>query len=294
MNLEIINFIGHCVNLLENNINIFKFFIIKDKIKTKQLLSSFNYPVTVSIDRHRIKESDYVVCKPYNGKEGKGIYFYKPGISVPSRYLNDKNYFFEKFEIGKHYRIILYKNKIITIFERIIPTVIGDGKHTVNQLVDTINRHRLKINKIVLHIDDINYIPELNEIIQCNNMCNFSTGGTVKTICIDFVPFKTRELFEQLSKDIQLNFFSIDLISTDIKLDIAKQKTFVINELEYCFDWDVNYILKDEHYFLGNYLILKWILYFIIIERLVHFYNKKKLKKLLNFYNKKYIKKLFK
>ena len=60
-------------------------------------------------------------------------------------------------------------------------------------------------------------------------------------------------------QDIVILLISRKVDLSQNKLDIAKQKTFVINELEYCFDWDVNYILKDEHYFLGNYLILKWI-----------------------------------
>ena len=123
--------------------------------------------------------NDYVVVKPISGKRGNGIHFFKPGEKVPLKYVEDDNYFFERYAFGTNYRIIIYYSEIITIFERIIPTVVGNGKDSVMNLVYVINETRSSKNLIILdsQIDDT-YIPKLKETIQCNNLCNYTTGGS--------------------------------------------------------------------------------------------------------------------
>ena len=73
--------------------------------------------------------------------------------------------------------------------------------------------------------------------------------------------------------------FSIDLIATDITREIKMQDSFCINELEYCNDWDVNYIMRDKFYFLSKYLVVKWILYIIIVKKVCDILNAKRVKK---------------
>ena len=269
----LINYIGSAINILENNISFPLFFTIKDKLKTKRLLHQFNYPTTNTINKSNVKDNHNVVCKPISGKCGKGIYFFEPGETVPITYLNNNVYFCEEYEVGKHYRIVMYKDRIVTVLERLIPTVTGDGIHNITELVDRENIKRSGKNKILLDTKHKGYIPTSGEYIQCNKLCNFSTGGSAMTIDIHTIPNKTKKMFIQLNRDIKLNLFSIDLISSDITLEIPDQEVFCINELEYCNDWDINFILRDSFSQLGIILIIKWIIYFIIIKELYQVYN---------------------
>ena len=265
---KVINLVGYIINILSNNLNIAKYFLIKDKSKTIKFLKSRNFPTTERIEKKSVLINDYVVVKPNSRGSGNGIHFFKPGKKVPLKYVEDDNYFFERYAFGTNYRIIIYKGEIITIFERTIPNVVGNGKDSVRKLVNVINKTRSSKNSIILdsQIDDT-YIPKLKETINCNNLCNYSTGGGVKNIDLSSIPSNTKDVFVKLSKDIGLPIFSIDLIATDITREIKMQDSFCINELEYCNDWDVNYILRDKFYFLSKYLVVKWILYIIILKK---------------------------
>lgn len=269
-NDKVINCIGYVINILSNNKNISKYFMINDKTKTINFLKSRNFPTTERIEKKSEISNEYIVAKPNNGKCGKGIHFFKPGKKIPDKYVQDDNYIFEKYVLGTNYRIVLYKNSIITVFERIKPTVIGNGKESIKELIKTINNTRSPKNLIILdsNIDDT-CIPSLNEKIQCNNLCNYSTGGTVKNIDLKSIPLNTQKIFVKLSKNIDLTIFSIDLIASDITQILHTQQTFCINELEYCNDWDVHYIMKDKFYVLSKYLILYWVLNIIIIITII-------------------------
>ena len=73
--IKILNFIGHFLTILENNCNLYKLYISKNKLKTLELLNNLNYPTTKLIPKPFITDDDYIVCKPIYGKCGKGIYF---------------------------------------------------------------------------------------------------------------------------------------------------------------------------------------------------------------------------
>lgn len=260
-----INLIGYFCNFIENFNNLSLYFIIRSKIKTIDLLKKLKYPTTTMIDRKNININDFIVAKPIKGTRGKGIYFKYPGKKLPLNIYNNKNYFFEFFEKGKNYRIILYNNKVITVFKRIIPFVIGDGINNVLTLVNKENKFRSSKNKMIIQKEKENIIPKKDAKYKVNHLSNYSTGGSLKNVLIDSIPKETLNLFVNLQKDLRLKILSIDLICSDIKKEIGNQKVFCINELEFANDWDVNFILQDNFSILGKKLILKNIIIIIIL-----------------------------
>ena len=264
---KIINVIGYLINILENNCNLNKLFISKNKIRTNKLLNSLNYPTTEIIPRKKIKYNQYIVCNPIYGKFVYEIHFSKPNHKIPNDILNNKNYMFEKFVEGRNYRIIFYKNSIITAYERITPKVIGDGVKTIQELVNISNKTRENINQILLdkNLNNPNNIPKKNEFVECTKLCHYINGGSINYLNSNSIPQKTINLLTQLSKDINLNIFAIDLISSNIEEEIRNQKIFCINELEYCNDWSIHYFLSDEFSILCTFLLLKWFLIAYVI-----------------------------
>ena len=255
----LINKFGYLVNAFENNLNLEKFLMITDKEKTKEFLNKNNFDTTYSVNVNQIKKSDFIVCKPLNESCGRGIFFKKPGEDIPKNILTNSNYFFEKFETGTNYRILLYNNKIIAIFERKIPVVVGNGYNTIKELAF------MKKKNIKLDVIDENYVPPKNKIVKCNNICNYRTGGSVKKVKLSKVPQSSKDYFIRLSKILKLRIFSIDLICEDIYKEKELQETFVINELEYLNDWIMSYELDDNFAHLTKILFVKNILLIFII-----------------------------
>ena len=260
-----INTIGKFVNII-NNKKIKKLIMIQNKIQTNKYLISKNIPTTKIIKNKSELKEKYIVAKPYNGSRGNGIFFSKSGQQITYKYLIDGNYFFEEYEEGNNYRLVLYKNNIITAFQRICPSITGNGQDSIKTLVNNENKKRNYNNIIKLDTNlNTNYIPKKGEIIKCNNTCNYSRGGKIKTIDLKLIPQETKNLFIKLSRDLKLKIISADIIATDITKEINKQITFCVNELEYCNDWNIHYRLKDEFKNLSKHLLLKLLSNIIII-----------------------------
>ena len=272
--IKILNFIGHFLTILENNCNLYKLYISKNKLKTLELLNNLNYPTTKLIPKSFITDDDYIVCKPIYGKCGKGIYFSKPNNIIPSKIFNNQNYIFEKYEYGRHYRVVFYRNKINTVYERIIPKVIGNNRDTIQKLVQKKNKERKLNNQIYLDLNnnDPNYIPKDGQIIECTQLCHYLNGGSIKYLNIDDIPKSTVGLLTKLSQELNLNIFAIDIIASDLTRSYKYQNVFCINELEYCNDWGTHFIFNDKFSRLCKLIILKWFLVFGFF--ILFFYDK--------------------
>lgn len=268
-NKEILNNVGYCVNLFINNKDINKFFMIRDKTKTINYLKKRNYPTTKRITNKNALINKHIVAKPNYGECcGNGIMFFKPNEKIPDKYLNNEKYFFEKYETGNHYRIVMYQHEIISIIKRIKPTVTGNGIHTIKELVNITNKKRS--NHIIIDKNiNTKYVPKKNEVIKCNNMSNFSTGGTLEVVDLKTISNSTKNLFIKLSKEIDLNIFAIDLIASDITRERFDQDSFAINELEYCNGWDIHYLIKDKFYYLSKILLLKVVIFLYIVKKFI-------------------------
>tara|TARA_Y100000385_G_C13085714_1_gene636307 strand:+ start:518 stop:1366 length:849 start_codon:yes stop_codon:yes gene_type:complete len=276
--IYIIYYLGYLCNFLEN-IKSYKLFnLFKSKIKTIKLLKKLNYPTTKILIRNKLKPNDFIVAKPIDGDCGKGIQFFYPFTKIPKSLINNKKYFFEKYEYGKNYRIILYKGQIMSIYKRIIPFVIGDGKTKVSELVKQINKKRLIRNKIQIQKEKQNFIPQKNSKYKVSHLSNFATGGSLKSISLKKIPKKTKKLFIKLQKELNINILSIDLICSNITHEINKQETFCINELEYCNGWGGSYLMKNNFYKLSKFLLMKYTILLLVILLIIKLIRRKIMK----------------
>ena len=105
-----------------------------------------------------------VVVKPLDGNQGKGV-----TVNVASRAHMDIAYkaaeeigtvMVEKFLPGSDYRLLVVGDKLVAAARRDPPNVIGDGTHTVRELVAKVNEdprrgdgHATSLTKI--RLDDI-------------------------------------------------------------------------------------------------------------------------------------------
>ena len=192
--------------------------IAQDKDLTKKLLHSAGVPVPLG--RPVKDEEDAwaaaqelggpVVVKPLDGNQGKGV-----TVNVETReqviagYRNARHYreeiLVERYLPGIDYRFLVVGNKLVAAARRDPPLVVGDGSHTVRELVDIVNQdpkrgdgHATPLTKI--RLDEIavdrlreqgltpESVPVLGQRVVLRNNANLSTGGSATDVTDEVHP----------------------------------------------------------------------------------------------------------
>ena len=196
---------------------------------------------------YKFAEGKYpVVAKPSTGFGGNGVYPYirnehelEKALDLLEQY--DRKIIVEKHILGKHYRFTVANGETIDVTERIPANILGDGSHTIGQLINIKNLQRRPYgipliskgsyykNRVSKDTIDWNSIPPKGKIITLSLLCNLSTGGDVVGIDTgihqDFL-----DLAAEAARAIDLNFAGVDIISTDISKSSGKHRA-IVNEV---------------------------------------------------------------
>ncbi len=191
--------------------------IAQDKDLTKKLLRAAGVPVpfgrpVVSADDAWAAANEIgmpVAVKPQDGNQGKGV-----TVNVVTREHMDIAYraaaeygevMVEKFLPGSDFRLLVVGNRMVAASRRDPPQVVGDGLHSVRELVDIVNQdprrgegHSTSLTKI--RFDEIavarlgvqgltpESIPVRGRRVVLRNNANLSTGGTATDVTDDVHP----------------------------------------------------------------------------------------------------------
>jgi D-alanine-D-alanine ligase-like ATP-grasp enzyme len=170
-----------------------------------------------------------LIVKPNSGSQGANVTmvnnkkeFYQ---AMKKIFLSDRIALVQKFVSGYDYRVVVLDNKIISAYQRIPFSIIGDGTSTVKKLIikrlnDFIILNRpakLKVNdprlgrNLKLQNLNFNSIIKKGEKIFLLNNANLSTGGesidVTKIIHPDF-----KKIAINLTKDMGLRLCGVDLM----------------------------------------------------------------------------------
>jgi cyanophycin synthetase len=224
-----------------------------DKEDTKYLLerAEVEVPRGNIIRRERSLEEacEYVgfplVIKPIDGNHGRGI-------TVDIKNLEDALKAFkhakdssrsgaiivEKFIKGADYRLLVINNRLVAAAIRTPAHVIGDGKSTIQELIDVVNKderrgygHEKVLTQITVNeltqriIEDEGYtldsVLKKEEKLTLKDTANLSTGGTAEDIT-DIVHPANVSMAERISKIIDLDICGIDIMTTDISKPLSE------------------------------------------------------------------------
>ncbi len=144
------------------------------------------------------------------------------------------------------YRVLIFENKIIELIERTPATVIGNGKSTIEDLVEKANIQRLSLSNILKPIvfdfeADVslknqgltkNSIPAEGECIPLGFTCNSSRGGSVKVVENKMCK-ENKKLFLKVAKLLNLQLVGLDVKCKSLFEPIIKTKGVII-EANYC------------------------------------------------------------
>ncbi len=185
--------------------------IAQDKDLTKKLLHSAGVPVPMGRPVSDLEDAWAaaqeiglpVVVKPQDGNQGKGVTVgivdrahFELGYQAAAAY---GEVMVEKYLPGHDFRLLVVGNKLVAAARRDPPLVIGDGVHTVRELVAEVNLdprrgegHGTSLTKI--RIDAIaearlkaqgftpESVPAKGQRVILRNNANLSTGGTATDV----------------------------------------------------------------------------------------------------------------
>lgn len=127
---------------------------------------------------------------------------------------------------GEEYRILVIGNKDVFLVKRTPFQVIGDGKNSIQNLIQIYNDNVVNSTRIVEVGDNLstilqeqsltlNYIPKDQEIIKLSYKANSHDGGSSEEMT-QFLPDGLKQFAIKLSLDFKLPVVGIDIITTDI------------------------------------------------------------------------------
>ena len=227
--------------------------IAANKELTSRLLRNVGIPVP---DARTVEDEDEavaaarrigypVVVKPLDGNHGRGVGInladeaavraHYPAASEASR---GGTVLVESYITGKDYRILVVGGKVVAVAERVPAHVVGDGQHTLRELVEITNadpRRGIGHEKILTRIaldagalalaerqgygaDDV---PPAGVSVQLALTGNMSTGGTSIDRTDEIHP-DNFAIASQAARIIGLDVAGIDFLTPDITRSVRE------------------------------------------------------------------------
>jgi len=217
-----------------------------DKEGTKQILFDAGVPVPRGTTVLYLDELDSaieyvggypIVVKPLDGNHGRGI-----TIDIRNWDEAEKAYdrakdisravIVERYYPGFDHRVLVINGKVEAVAQRIPARVIGDGKSTVEELIERTNRdpnrgegHDNVLTKIIVDHTSLSVLERqgyrLDTVLRKDEVCylrataNLSTGGIAIDRTDDIHP-ENVWLAERVAKIIGLDIAGIDIVTPDI------------------------------------------------------------------------------
>ncbi len=222
-----------------------------DKEETKLLLGAAEIPVprgtvirTLEGLDDAIEKFGYpLVIKPIDGNHGKGnttnIINKEQAITAfEAAKVYGRSVIIEKFITGYDFRCLVINNKFICAALRTPASVVGDGVHTIQWLIDETNKdprrgfgHEKVLTQITIDqftqkmLDDakmtLETIPPKGERVMLKPTANLSTGGTSTDVTDEVHPANVF-MFERIAKIIGLDICGVDVMAVDLKTPVAE------------------------------------------------------------------------
>jgi cyanophycin synthetase len=232
-------------------------FIAQDKQLTRTLIRNVGVPVpegravTSAADAWVASQElgKPVVVKPQFGNHGRGITVNLTGreqieAAYEAAIAEDSSVIVETFAPGDDYRMLVVGERLVAAARREPAHVIGDGRSTIRQLVDEVNRdplrsdgHATSLSLIKLDAGAITVlesqgftpdsVPAAGEKILCRVTANLSTGGTATDVTDIVHPDIARQAVDA-ARTVGLDIAGIDIVCRDISRPLTEQAGVVV------------------------------------------------------------------
>ena len=225
--------------------------IAQDKELTRRLLAEVGVPVPQGEPVFSETEAwetaqDIglpVVVKPQDGNQGRGVALnLTTEEQVRQAYRNAREesskVLVEQYVAGGDYRLLVINGKLIAAAKREPAQLIGDGAHTISDLIDIANAdprrgdyHATPLSK--LKLDSIatavlaeqgmtaESVPERGQVVLIRRNANLSTGGTAADVTDEVHPEIAARAVEAAGV-VGLDVAGIDLVATSVSVPLEQ------------------------------------------------------------------------
>lgn len=180
-----------------------------------------------------------VVVKPLDANHGRGVSInlnsdeeVEAGFAEAKEHSRSRAILVESFITGFDHRMLVVNNKLVAVAKRVPGHVIGDGTHTIAELVDIVNqdpRRGIGHEKVLTMLEIDNQATRLmenagvstetvlpdGEIFYLRSTANLSTGGTAIDLT-DVVHPDNRDMAERAIMAVGLDVGGVDFLIDDI------------------------------------------------------------------------------
>ncbi len=216
-----------------------------NKEETKRMLDLASIPVasgSICVDAEGLAETIQkigypIVLKPLDGNHGKGASINVKtwedalaGLEYAQTY--SRRVIVEKFITGFDFRVLVIDHKLVAAAKRVPAHVVGDGKNTIEKLINITNEdprrgygHENVLTEITVDRDTedlleklgytIQTIPKTGEIVYLKSTANLSTGGTSVDVT-DMMHPENIFLCERISRVIGLDVCGVDIMAENL------------------------------------------------------------------------------
>ncbi len=225
--------------------------LASNKDATKKMLGSMGVPVPKGFQitdedeiESAVKSIGFpVAVKPLDANHGKGITVNLNSLeevraAFPLAKKYSRRVIIEKSLTGADFRALVINNRLVAVAERKPAHVTGDGKHTIQQLIDITNKDKRRgygHEKVLTLIDvDVqtetllaasNYTLETvlpkGEVLNLKPTANISTGGTAIDRTDEVNPFNV-SLFERIARIIGLDIAGVDVVAPELSTPLTE------------------------------------------------------------------------
>ena len=230
--------------------------IAQDKDLTKKLLHAAGVPVPLGRPVGDLQDAWAaaqeiglpVVVKPQDGNQGKGV-----TVGILDREHFDIAYqaaaqygtvMVERFLPGHDFRLLVVGNQLVAAARREPPLVVGDGEHTVRELVAEVNKdprrgegHGTSLTRI--RIDAIaearlaaqgltpDSVPTKGQRVVMRNNANLSTGGTATDVTDSVHPLVAARAIEA-AQTVGLDICGVDVVCETVIKPLEEQNGGIV------------------------------------------------------------------
>ena len=226
--------------------------IAQDKDLTKRLLHAAGVPVPLGRPVADVEDAWKVaqevglpvVVKPQDGNQGKGV-----TVNIGTRaqlaaaYATAQDYsdevMVERFLPGHDFRLLVVGDQMVAAARRDPPQVLGDGEHTIAELVDLVNQdprrgsgHGTALTRIRLDAIALarlageglapESVPAQGQRVVLRNNANLSTGGSATDVTDDVHPEIAARAIEA-AQTIGLHICGVDVICESMLHPLEEQ-----------------------------------------------------------------------
>ena len=231
--------------------------IAQDKDLTKRLLHAAGVPVPMGRPVTDVEDAWVVaqevglpvVVKPQDGNQGKGVVVNittREGLEAAYKVASEfgDEILVERFLPGHDFRMLVVGGQLVAAARREPPQVLGDGTHTIRELVEIVNQdprrgsgHGTALTKI--RLDDIaiariaseglspESVPAQGQRVVLRNNANLSTGGSATDVTDDVHPEIAARAIEA-AQTIGLHICGVDVVCETMLKPLEEQSGGIV------------------------------------------------------------------